>query len=285
MSDRIIISDLALRTIIGINPEERRKPQDVLINITLEADLHRAGERDAVAETVNYRTLTKRVIRLVEASSFYLVEKLAQEIAWLALEDERVQQVTVRVEKPGALRFARSVGVELTRNRTDLPARHHVFITLGTNLSPELNLRAAVRMLAAQTAVLDVSPVYETEPVGSRQPQPRYLNAAIRLATPLDAEALKTQVLLPIEAALHRVRTEDKFAPRTIDLDIALFDEAVLTVGGRAIPDPDILRYAHIAVPLADLAPEFRHPVTGQTLREIADALPREGMEKLDLEL
>ncbi len=284
MSDRIHIEDLALRTIIGLNPEERRKAQDVLINLTLEADLHAAGHSDDVAQTVNYRTLTKRIIRLVEASRFYLVEKLAQEIAWLALEDERVLSVTVRVEKPGALRFARSVGVELTRNRADLPPRHHVFITLGSNLSPELNLRAAVRMLAAQTAVLDVSPVYETPPVGT-QPQPRYLNAAVRIATPLEAEALKTQVLAPIEAALQRERGADKFAPRTIDLDIALFDDAVLTVGTRTIPDPDMLRYAHVAVPLADLAPMYCHPITGQTLSEIAASLPQEGMVKTDIEL
>ncbi len=282
--DRIHITDLALRTIIGLNPEERRKPQDVLITITLEADLGPAGTSDAVDDTVNYRTLTKRVIRLVEASRFYLVEKLAQEIAWLALEDERVQRVQVRVEKPGALRFARSVGVELGRSRADLPPRHHAFITLGSNLSPELNLRAAVRLLAGQCAVLDVSPVYETEPVGT-QPQPRYLNAAVRVATPLTAEQLKTEVLTPIENALHRQRSADKFAPRTIDLDIALFDTAVLQLGHRAIPDPDILRYAHVAVPLADLAPDYRHPVTGQTLREIADALPKTGLVRLEEEL
>jgi len=282
--DRIHITDLALRTIIGLNPEERRKPQDVLINITLEADLGPAGTSDAVADTVNYRTLTKRVIRLVEASRFYLVEKLAQEIAWLALEDERVQQVWVRVEKPGALRFARSVGVELSRTRADLPPRHYAFITLGSNLSPELNLRAAVQLLAGQCAVLDVSPIYETEPVGT-QPQPRYLNAAVRLATPLTAEQLKAEVLTPIENALHRQRSADKFAPRTIDLDIALFDTAVLQLGSRAIPDPDILRYAHVAVPLADLAPDYRHPLTGQTLRQIATALPQTGLVRLEEEL
>lgn len=284
MSDHIRISDLALRTIIGINPDERSKPQDVLINLDLEADLTGPGHSDKIEDTVNYRTLTKRVIRLVEASSFYLVEKLAQEIAWLVLDDPLVQRVTVRVEKVGALRFTRGVSVAVSRSRADIPTRHYVFVTLGSNLSPELNLRAAVRMLAARTAVLDVSPVYETAPVGT-QPQPRYLNAAVRLATPLEAEALKTQVLLPIEDALHRIRTADKFAPRTIDLDIALFDNAVLTVGERPIPDPDILRYAHIAVPLADLAPDYRHPITGQTLREIVGALPREGMEELDLEL
>ncbi len=117
MTDQILIRDLLLRTIIGINDEERRDRQDVLINIVLYADLRRAGHSDDIQDAVNYRTLVKRVIKLVEESQFYLVEKLADEIAAICLEDARVERVQVRVEKPGALRFARSVGVELDRPR------------------------------------------------------------------------------------------------------------------------------------------------------------------------
>ena len=117
MSDQILIRDLHLRTIIGINDEERRNRQDVLINITLFADLRAAGRSDDIDDAVNYRTITKQVIRLVEESSFFLVEKLAHEIASICLADPRVERAQVRVEKPGALRFARSVGVEIERGR------------------------------------------------------------------------------------------------------------------------------------------------------------------------
>jgi len=117
MRDQIQIKDLLLRTIIGINDEERRNRQDVLINIVLYADTRAAGASDAIEDAVNYRTITKRVIQMVEASSFYLVEKLTAEIAAICLEDPRVAAVDVRVEKPGALRFARSVGVEIHRER------------------------------------------------------------------------------------------------------------------------------------------------------------------------
>jgi len=117
MYDQILIQDLLLRTIIGINDEERRNRQDVLINIVLYADTRAAGASDAIEDAVNYRTLTKRVIERVEASRFFLVEKLAADIAALCLEDPRVAAVDVRVEKPGALRFARSVGVEIHRER------------------------------------------------------------------------------------------------------------------------------------------------------------------------
>jgi len=117
--DRIEIRDLLLRGILGINDEEREKKQDILVNLTLIADLRPAGRSDDIADTANYRTITKRVIEHVERTGRYTVEALATDIARLCLEDPRVTSVRVRVEKPGALRFARSVGVEIERNRDD----------------------------------------------------------------------------------------------------------------------------------------------------------------------
>lgn len=123
MIDKILITDLHLRTIIGINEEERKNRQDVLINIVLEADTRAAGASDQIEDAVNYRTITKRIIKLVEGSQFLLVEKMAAEIAGICLADARVEAATVRVEKPGALRFARSVGVEIRRVRERAPVR------------------------------------------------------------------------------------------------------------------------------------------------------------------
>jgi dihydroneopterin aldolase/D-erythro-7,8-dihydroneopterin triphosphate epimerase len=117
MTDQIQVKDLLLRTIIGINDEERANRQDVLINLRLDVDMRRAGETDDIQYAVNYRTLTKRIIELVEGSHFYLVEKMAAEIAQICLADPGVQRAVVSVEKPGALRFARSVGVTIERSR------------------------------------------------------------------------------------------------------------------------------------------------------------------------
>ena len=152
-----------------------------------------------------------------------------------------------------------------------------VFIALGSNIEPEYNMREAVRRLSLRCGLLAVSPVYETVPVGKTD-QPNFLNAAALIETDLTAAELKAQVLQIIEQELGRVRTEDKNAPRTIDLDIALFDDQVLDLGQRHIPDPDILKYPHIALPLADLAPQQHHPETGQTLLEIAQGLPASGL-------
>lgn len=282
MPDQIHIKDLLLRTIIGINDEERRNRQDVLINITLFADLRPAGVSDQIADAVNYRTITKQIIAMVEASSFFTVEKLAAEIAAICLAEARVEAAQVRVEKPGALRFARSVGVEIYRTHADLERRQNrAFIALGSNIDAEDNLREAVRLLAEQCVLVAVSPVYETVPVGKLD-QPNFLNAVVLIETSLTAADLKRDVLSAIEHQLGRVRTSDKNAPRTIDLDIALFNTEVLDVDTRHIPDPDILKYAHIAVPLADLAPQYRHPETGQTLREIAEHTFMGGMMRRD---
>ena len=118
-TDQIEISDLHLRAIIGINPEERENRQDILINITLDTDTRPAALSDDIADAANYRTITKSVITLVEISQFFLVEKLAAAIAQVCLEDHRVQRVRVRVQKPSALRFAASVGVTIERTRNE----------------------------------------------------------------------------------------------------------------------------------------------------------------------
>ena len=115
--DRIEITDLHLRAIIGINPDERNTQQDVLINITLDMDARPAAGSDNIDDAVNYRTITKGIIDLVENSRFFLVEKMATAIAHACLEDPRIERARVSVEKPTALRFASSVGITIERTR------------------------------------------------------------------------------------------------------------------------------------------------------------------------
>ncbi|QDT53091.1 Dihydroneopterin aldolase [Caulifigura coniformis] len=123
MTDFIEIEDLLVRTIIGVNPEERENRQDVVISLRLDTDLRPAARTDSIDDAVNYRTITKSVIAFVEQSSFHLVEKLAEEIARLCLREPRVERVRVHLRKPGALRFSRTVGVCIERNRNDFQPR------------------------------------------------------------------------------------------------------------------------------------------------------------------
>ena len=114
--DKIIIRDIALRCVIGVYPEERREKQDVIVTVTLHADLARAGRTEDVADTVDYKAVEKSIVGLVESSEFKLVEALAQAIAESCLGFDRVEAVDVTVEKPGALEHARTVAVEISRS-------------------------------------------------------------------------------------------------------------------------------------------------------------------------
>ena len=115
--DRIHIRDLLLRCVVGVHEWERREKQDVLLNITLYADLRTPCRTDRIEDTVDYRAVKRKVAAMVESSSYVLVERLAERVADICLEPPQVQRVEVLVEKPGALRFARSVGIEIVRER------------------------------------------------------------------------------------------------------------------------------------------------------------------------
>ena len=117
--DKVIIKDLLARGVIGVNEWERQVTQDILINIVLYTDLRKASETDDLTFSVDYRKITKRAVVLAETAKRLTVEALAGDIAKMCLEDIGVQKVRVRVEKPGAVRFARSVGVEIERNRDE----------------------------------------------------------------------------------------------------------------------------------------------------------------------
>ncbi|WP_437184869.1 dihydroneopterin aldolase [Planctomicrobium sp. SH668] len=118
MADYIEIKDLLLRTIVGINPEERVNRQDVLLNIRIETDLRAAGKSDDIDDALNYRTVCKQIIQLVETSEFLLIERLAEEVAQTCLKAPGASAVQVSLEKPGALRFSRSVGVVIERRNS-----------------------------------------------------------------------------------------------------------------------------------------------------------------------
>src|SRR5512134_3374854 len=115
--DKVIIKDLLVRGIIGINDWERKRAQDILINVTLFTDTHRAAASDSITDCVNYSTMSKKLQAHAESAQRLTVEALANDLAKICLEDQNVHRVILRVEKPGAVRFAKSVGVEIERTR------------------------------------------------------------------------------------------------------------------------------------------------------------------------
>ena len=148
---------------------------------------------------------------------------------------------------------------------------HLAYLSLGSNIQPETHLVSAIELLQKYSRVEKISSAWESESVGA--PGPNYLNACLLLATPLSQRELKQQALLPIERSLGRQRTADKFAPRTIDIDIVIFD-------GK----PSDNRYweqAFVVIPLAEIYPDFPNPLTQESLiKTAADLRQRIWMER-----
>jgi 2-amino-4-hydroxy-6-hydroxymethyldihydropteridine diphosphokinase len=137
--------------------------------------------------------------------------------------------------------------------------RYPVCLLLGSNIQPERNIALAIDRLRKMAQIIQISSVWETPSVGFAGPN--FLNLAVVISTPLEAGELKEQVLRPLEAELGRVRTADKNSPRTMDLDIILFDGQLL--------DPNLWRFAHLAVPVAEIMPNYRSS-QGESLSQVA---------------
>jgi 2-amino-4-hydroxy-6-hydroxymethyldihydropteridine diphosphokinase len=141
--------------------------------------------------------------------------------------------------------------------------KNRVCLILGSNINPEQNILLALSQLDRLFLVEGVSAIWETPAIGSDGPN--FLNAAVVIYTSLDPRALKEQMLRPLEARLGRVRTADKFAPRTLDIDIVAWNTAIL--------DSDVWRLAHLAVPVAELLPCYQSDETGEYLEQVARRL------------
>jgi 2-amino-4-hydroxy-6-hydroxymethyldihydropteridine diphosphokinase len=157
------------------------------------------------------------------------------------------------------------------------------YLSLGSNIEPERHLPAALAGLAQFGHIRAVSTVWETPPLGFGD-QPNFLNAAVLLETYLSAQALAREAIPALEAASGRVRSENKNAPRTLDIDIMFFNRDIIQLDRRRIPDPEALERPFVAIPLAEIAPDYIHPETGQTLQAIAQQfdLASSGMRRRD---
>jgi len=168
-------------------------------------------------------------------------------------------------------------------------AVNRAYLALGSNIQPEENLPAAVQALTQFGQIKQVSSVWESKPVGDVN-QANFLNAAVLLLTSLSARELRLDAINFVEQQLQRKRDAGNMnAARTIDIDIALFNQDILSIEHRKIPDPEIFERAFLAIPLAEIDPGYVHPETNQTLEEIttsfgpqADAMLRRSDVRLN---
>ena len=152
-----------------------------------------------------------------------------------------------------------------------------IVIGLGSNVEPERHLPQAVRLLAERAEILAFSSAWATAAVGPPG-QPPFVNAAVLLRAEVPPQRVKPVLLRPVEAAMGRVRTADRFAPRAIDLDFVAWEGGELRGDGLEVPEPDLLRHAHVALPASEVAPQWLHARSGETFAAIAarlvEALP-----------
>ena len=143
---------------------------------------------------------------------------------------------------------------------------HDAYLNIGSNIEPKRNLPRAIRLLRKYGQVEAISNVWESHAFGSNGPN--FLNTCILFLTPLDARDLKEQVIRPVEAELGRVRGPDKYAPRTIDIDIILYDDEPFGW--------EFWSNAFVVVPLADLLPDYHHPLNYERLAKVAAHMRRQ---------
>jgi len=154
------------------------------------------------------------------------------------------------------------------------------FISVGSNINPAENVRNAIRLLSNEEHILGISIVYRTQPEEGLK-QPAYYNCVVEIETETPPEELKYKVLRKIEKDLGRKRSRDKYASRTIDLDLILYDDLVLKNDDFILPDPQIASHPYLAIPLCELNPELALPGSGLCIKELASSLSREGMQPL----
>lgn len=153
-----------------------------------------------------------------------------------------------------------------------------VYIAIGSNIDPETNVRRCIDLLREYTHLVAVSSIYQTPPMGYAD-QDDFLNLAVLIETEQAPEQVRVLLLDQIEQELGRERDPKlKSGPRTIDLDIALWNNEVLDYGARHIPHPDVTEFAHTILPIAELAPDYIHPEAKRTLADIAEGVSQEGI-------
>jgi 2-amino-4-hydroxy-6-hydroxymethyldihydropteridine diphosphokinase len=143
------------------------------------------------------------------------------------------------------------------------PEQFLVYLSLGSNIEPETNLPLAIQKLKTFFPLVAISSTWRTTAVGFEGDD--FLNAAVLIKTGLSPSVLENEVLKPLEALLGRIRTEEKFSPRTIDIDILLYQDQLI--------DKELWSQPHLAVPLAELIPNYLREETGETLEEVAQRL------------
>lgn len=239
------VENLRLRAFIGFIDWETEKLQDVIISFSFKYDTALASKTDDVRHAVDYKQITKGIIDFVDHQSFHLIEAMAEKIfSFIQGSGAALQDIKVKVEKPHALRFADNVLVEIEGE----DRYNTAVIALGSNINSEENFNKALMQLQQFGFVMQRSAFIKTKPL-KFEDQPEFLNGAVLFNTRKSLSELKMH-LKQIEAILGRVRTENKNAPREIDLDVTTYNGFIV--------DQDLTEFPFLIEFVQHLQPEIQ---------------------------
>ena len=270
--DKIYIKDLEVYAFHGVNQQEKDMGQRFLISLELMLDLMEAGLTDDLSKTVSYADICSDINKEFIKNKYDLIEKAAEATARFILgKYDKITAVKVLIKKPWA-----PIGKPLDYAAVEIERKWHVaYIAIGSNLGDkEANLKNAIDIInSGETKVLSISKFYETKPVGYLE-QENFLNGAIKVKTLLTPKQLMDTLLI-IELKLKRERII-KWGPRTIDLDVLLYDDLVTSSEDIIVPHPRMQERGFVLKPLADIAPYVVHPLLRKRIIDILDELPED---------
>ena len=268
--DQIIIKELELYSNHGVYKEEKVLGQKFLVSAVLYTDTKRAGKSDKIEYSVNYGEVCHRIREIMEGNTFDLIERVAETIAERRLiEFDLSRKTEVEVKKPWAPIGLpiQSVSVRIERQW------HRAYIGIGSNMGDRMKyINEAVKQMKQEDdlRLICVSDLAETEPYGYTE-QDKFINGCIGIDTLKTPEEL-LEYLQGLENNAGRERIVH-WGPRTLDLDILLYDDIVIHGDHLTIPHPEIPKRSFVLEPLVQIAPYERHPVLNKTILELKDAL------------
>ncbi len=270
MLDKIYIRNLEVFGKHGVLPEENRLGQKFQINAVLFTSTRAAGLKDDLTKTIHYGEVSHFMADFMMGHTFQLIETVAEQMAHaVLLKFPAMEKIRLEVVKPWAPIGLplESVSVEIERGW------HQAFVAIGSNLGErEDYLAMGVQGLKSceDCKVEQVSGIIATKPYGVTN-QPDFLNGVVKLKTLLDPWELLGQ-LHAIEQQAGRERKE-RWGPRTLDLDLIFYDDWVIDTEELKVPHPDMQNRAFVLQPLAELAPQFRHPLLHQTVSQMLECV------------
>ena len=264
--DQIRINNLEVYCNHGVFPEENKLGQKFVVSCVMYVDTRKAGLTDDLDASVHYGLVSHLLKKEMEENTFMLIERLAEHLAEKVLTyDDKIKKVDIEIKKPWAPIGlpVEYVSVKITR------MWHEAFVAFGSNMGNKKEyLENAIEGLKNSKGckVDKVSSIIETEPYGGVE-QDVFLNGALKLRTLLTPEELLDR-LHELEQEANRERLIH-WGPRTLDLDILLYDNLVMESDELCIPHVDMQNRDFVLRPMAEIAPYKRHPVYGKTMKEM----------------